>query len=179
MYFAGGLVFVILGFRVAWYTQQTGAALGQLVGVAPTIIAVRVRLGYSVESVDSFMAPTPPTRIRFITATHPVDSGKDIVLNSRPASVKVERLGSGLDFPPGRRWDGSRTAEYVLLIPHWGWAGPQTAGQHYDRRYLKRNDESGTHPVPLSVRFIFVSVTERFSTVRLTIQSRTRLEHQL
>ncbi|KAJ7798083.1 hypothetical protein B0H14DRAFT_2618221 [Mycena olivaceomarginata] len=27
VYFAGGLVFVILGFRVAWYTQQIGAAL--------------------------------------------------------------------------------------------------------------------------------------------------------
>jgi len=67
LYFMGGLVFVILGSRVSLQAALRftvpRAVLGQLVGIAPTIIAVRVGLGYSVETVHSFVAPTPPTRL--------------------------------------------------------------------------------------------------------------------
>ncbi|KAJ7836446.1 hypothetical protein B0H14DRAFT_2589663 [Mycena olivaceomarginata] len=59
-------------------------------GIAPTIIAVRVGLGYSVESVDSFIAPTPRTRAvsQFPAARH-VESA-DEILYIRPLSEKVE-----------------------------------------------------------------------------------------
>ncbi|KAJ6539965.1 hypothetical protein DFH09DRAFT_1089971 [Mycena vulgaris] len=61
-------------------------------GIAPTIIAVRVGLGYSVESVDSFVAPTPRTRVvsQFPGAPH-VESVHEI-LYIRPISVKVETV---------------------------------------------------------------------------------------
>ncbi|KAJ7494118.1 hypothetical protein FB451DRAFT_1551299 [Mycena latifolia] len=67
--------FVLIGLTVGriWWlaraAQQvmgrkttTAAILGQLVGIAPTIIAVRVGLGYSVDNVDSFIAPKPRAR---------------------------------------------------------------------------------------------------------------------
>ncbi|KAJ7817371.1 hypothetical protein B0H14DRAFT_2602086 [Mycena olivaceomarginata] len=61
-------------------------------GIAPTIIAVRVGLGYSVESVDSFIAPTPRTRAvsQFPAARH-VESA-DEILYIRPLSEKVETV---------------------------------------------------------------------------------------
>ncbi|KAJ7656641.1 hypothetical protein B0H17DRAFT_1213748 [Mycena rosella] len=66
LYLVGGIVFLVLfveePLEDLFYNIQTGAILAQLVAIAPTIIAVRVGLGYSVENVDSFIAPRPRTR---------------------------------------------------------------------------------------------------------------------
>ncbi|KAF7368391.1 hypothetical protein MVEN_00161000 [Mycena venus] len=59
LYLIGGLAFVIVTPETSTVASLSGTVLGQLVGIAPTIIAVRVGLGYSVESVDSFVTPTP------------------------------------------------------------------------------------------------------------------------
>ncbi|KAJ6557084.1 hypothetical protein DFH09DRAFT_1488852 [Mycena vulgaris] len=63
LYCVGGIVFLVLSLKsdLLMTSVQTGTVLGQLVGIAPTIIAVRVGLGYSVENVDSFIAPQPRT----------------------------------------------------------------------------------------------------------------------
>ncbi|KAJ7910932.1 hypothetical protein B0H13DRAFT_1876252 [Mycena leptocephala] len=71
LYCAGGILFAVAVFY-PWTISSldnfdvtpTGAILGQLVGIAPTIIAVRVGLGKSVDSVDSFSltATRPPAR---------------------------------------------------------------------------------------------------------------------
>ncbi|KAJ7494010.1 hypothetical protein FB451DRAFT_1360612, partial [Mycena latifolia] len=60
----GGIAFVATGSYGTFASIETisGGILGQLVGIAPTIIAVRVALGYSVDNVDSFIAPRPRTR---------------------------------------------------------------------------------------------------------------------
>ncbi|KAF7372432.1 hypothetical protein MVEN_00104500 [Mycena venus] len=73
LYFIGGLGFVTLMVKtgsgtlteIALKSLATlpGTVLGQLAGIAPTIIAVRVGLGYSIESVDTFVAPRPRTRV--------------------------------------------------------------------------------------------------------------------
>ncbi|KAJ6511797.1 hypothetical protein DFH09DRAFT_1100210 [Mycena vulgaris] len=70
----------------------TGTVLGQLVGIAPTIIAVRVGLGYSVESVDSFVAPTPRTRVVSQFPGAPYLESVHEILYIRPISVKVETV---------------------------------------------------------------------------------------
>ncbi|KAJ7795830.1 hypothetical protein B0H14DRAFT_3158384 [Mycena olivaceomarginata] len=54
IYCAGGIVFLILSVH---------HNMSEVVGIAPTIIAVRVGLGKSVESVDSFVAMAQP-RVR-------------------------------------------------------------------------------------------------------------------
>ncbi|KAJ6538125.1 hypothetical protein B0H19DRAFT_1240665 [Mycena capillaripes] len=79
LYFTGGLVFVVLFLKADLPKAQTGIVLGQLVGIAPTIIAVRVGLGYSVESVESFIGPgsMPLAEIRFSSAPQVVDSGEN------------------------------------------------------------------------------------------------------
>ncbi|KAF7328566.1 hypothetical protein MVEN_02544600 [Mycena venus] len=90
LYFIGGLVLIFTVFRIGVNSTYTGAVLGQLVGIAPTIIAVRVGLGCSVESVDSFIVPIPPTRNleQFKATKDPsVDSWKDDILYIRPESV--------------------------------------------------------------------------------------------
>ncbi|KAJ6562325.1 hypothetical protein B0H19DRAFT_1259910 [Mycena capillaripes] len=51
----GILYLILLGIRRS-STQVIFAALAQIVGIAPTIIVVRVGLGSSVDSVDSFRA---------------------------------------------------------------------------------------------------------------------------
>ncbi|KAF8136847.1 hypothetical protein K438DRAFT_749637 [Mycena galopus ATCC 62051] len=66
LYCAGAVALVILGFQQSFSHSNhggttafaTGAILGQLVGICPTIIAVRVGLKKSVESVDSLVAMT-------------------------------------------------------------------------------------------------------------------------
>ncbi|KAF8144088.1 hypothetical protein K438DRAFT_1874546 [Mycena galopus ATCC 62051] len=65
VYCAGGIVFLILSVHhnTSEVVATNGAILGQLVGIAPTIIAVRVGLGKSIESVDSFVAMAQP-RVR-------------------------------------------------------------------------------------------------------------------
>ncbi|KAF7344807.1 hypothetical protein MVEN_01641800 [Mycena venus] len=93
LYFIGGLVFIVKGFRIGVNSTFTSAVLGQLAGIAPTIIAVRVGLGYSVESVDSFIVPIPRTRNseHFKVAKDSlVDSWKDDILYIRPESVMPE-----------------------------------------------------------------------------------------
>ncbi|KAJ7731502.1 hypothetical protein B0H16DRAFT_1893325 [Mycena metata] len=52
IYCVSAIAFATIGFTLDQWT--TGAILGQLVGIAPTIIAVRVGLGHSVSSVESF-----------------------------------------------------------------------------------------------------------------------------
>ncbi|KAJ6541792.1 hypothetical protein B0H19DRAFT_1268745 [Mycena capillaripes] len=61
LYCAGGIAFLVLATSIRTGTTErlvsdliSGAVLGQLVGIAPTIIAVRVGLGQSVEGVGSF-----------------------------------------------------------------------------------------------------------------------------
>ncbi|KAJ7910922.1 hypothetical protein B0H13DRAFT_1876241 [Mycena leptocephala] len=82
LYCAGGILFIVMVFYPFTHRgldtfdvvsdlaihqrltdTPTGAILGQLVGIAPTIIAVRVGLGKSVESGESFsLAARPPAR---------------------------------------------------------------------------------------------------------------------
>ena len=61
-------------------------------GIAPTIIAVRVGLGCSVESVDSFIGsgarPPTPTQILFSSVPRRM-AGGDNVIYIRPESLKV------------------------------------------------------------------------------------------
>ncbi|KAJ7142750.1 hypothetical protein C8R44DRAFT_866053 [Mycena epipterygia] len=70
----------------------SGAILGQLVGIAPTIIAARVGLGYSVENVDSFIAAAPRTRPspQNIPASPSVESRDDQFLHIRADDDKAE-----------------------------------------------------------------------------------------
>ncbi|KAF7378225.1 hypothetical protein MSAN_00247300 [Mycena sanguinolenta] len=62
LYCAGGITFIILSLNqnISEVVATNGAVLGQLVGVAPTIIAVRVGLGKSIESMDSFATIAQP-----------------------------------------------------------------------------------------------------------------------
>ncbi|KAJ7131193.1 hypothetical protein C8R44DRAFT_731453 [Mycena epipterygia] len=94
LYCIGGIAFlaVVLNSTGAYFDMmRSGAVLAQLVGIAPTIIAVRVGLGYSVENVDSFMA-APRTRLRpqFNPATPSVESLDDQVLHIHAEGVMVE-----------------------------------------------------------------------------------------
>ncbi|KAJ7722199.1 hypothetical protein B0H16DRAFT_1473487 [Mycena metata] len=89
LYCVGGTAFIAVGLRlfVTGSLTFTGAILAQIVGIAPTLIAVRVALGCSVEDVNSFVvqpraarpplaakieAPTPESldeRVLYIQAT--------------------------------------------------------------------------------------------------------------
>ncbi|KAJ7779924.1 hypothetical protein B0H16DRAFT_1500243 [Mycena metata] len=89
LYCVGGTVFVPVGIRLFAIGEFsfTGVILAQIVGIAPTLISVRVALGCSVKNVDSFAvqpradhsplttkieAPTPESlddRILYIHAT--------------------------------------------------------------------------------------------------------------
>ncbi|KAJ7142735.1 hypothetical protein C8R44DRAFT_866040 [Mycena epipterygia] len=73
---AGGIAFLAVGLNKGDDLILSGAVLAQLVGIAPTIIAVRVGLGYSVENVGSFIAAAPRTRPppQFILGTPSVES---------------------------------------------------------------------------------------------------------
>ncbi|KAJ7831551.1 hypothetical protein B0H13DRAFT_2371386 [Mycena leptocephala] len=67
--FSGGLPAFLFTFSISFGrlntdTTTNGAILGQLVGIAPTIIVVRAGLGQSIESVDSFGAATPSHAVR-------------------------------------------------------------------------------------------------------------------
>ncbi|KAJ7779860.1 hypothetical protein B0H16DRAFT_1878489 [Mycena metata] len=56
LYCVGGTAFVVVGFRLAALPGGfTGAILAQIVGIAPTLISVRVALGCSVEDINSFV----------------------------------------------------------------------------------------------------------------------------
>jgi hypothetical protein len=87
LYVTPGIVYLIqVGVRPS-STQVTFAMLAQIVGIAPTIIVVRVGMGNSVDSVDSFRE-----------AGHSVQGS---VLDIR---ADIE----GLDF-----WDGKKDPEFV------------------------------------------------------------------
>ncbi|KAJ7910917.1 hypothetical protein B0H13DRAFT_591664 [Mycena leptocephala] len=101
LYCAGGIPFAVIAFytfldsasgtfAIAFDIIPTGAILGQLVGIAPTIIAVRVGLGKSVDSVDSFSlgATRPPARhpLEFQPTASATNSIEDRVLYLRPKS---------------------------------------------------------------------------------------------
>ncbi|KAJ7035434.1 hypothetical protein C8F04DRAFT_1258983 [Mycena alexandri] len=64
LYCVGGTAFVAVWFRLfeSGTLAFTGAILGQIVGIAPTLIAVRVALGCSVEDVKSFVVQPRATR---------------------------------------------------------------------------------------------------------------------
>jgi len=95
LYCAGAMAFIIL-FVVLWtrnisYVAETafsmGAILGQLVGIAPTIIAVRVGLGKSIESVDTFVEMAQPrARVREIPVVRSPVSIEQRVLYLRAES---------------------------------------------------------------------------------------------
>ncbi|KAF7339201.1 hypothetical protein MVEN_01997500 [Mycena venus] len=94
VYLCGGIAFIVLGLVAPFTLDVTteGIVLAQLVGIAPTIIAVRVALGQSVENVNSFIVPMSRMDSSFhheavVTAEDSVD---DEVLYIRPESVKVE-----------------------------------------------------------------------------------------
>ncbi|KAJ7142773.1 hypothetical protein C8R44DRAFT_761080 [Mycena epipterygia] len=64
LYFISGICFIVVGciHPLSSSAILSGPIIGQVVGIAPTIIAVRVGLGCSVENVDSFIAAAPRAR---------------------------------------------------------------------------------------------------------------------
>ncbi|KAJ7026410.1 hypothetical protein C8F04DRAFT_1296820 [Mycena alexandri] len=54
LYCVFGIAFVVVGFKVVIDGFSTGAVFGQIVCIAPTLIALRVGLGSGVEDVNSF-----------------------------------------------------------------------------------------------------------------------------
>ncbi|KAJ7433120.1 hypothetical protein B0H11DRAFT_2259717 [Mycena galericulata] len=99
LYCVGAIPFVGVAFASYTGLMQTsittsGAILGQLVGIAPTIIAVRVGLGRSVENVDSFIAAsqviphkrTPRMPHEFQSADPPLRAIEPQVLYLHPKS---------------------------------------------------------------------------------------------
>jgi len=100
LYCAGGIALVVLATSIPTGTTErlvsdliSGAVLGQLVGIAPTIIAVRVGLGQSVESVGSFAATGQPRTQNSpkFHATATAQSTEQHVLYLRPASENDRR----------------------------------------------------------------------------------------
>ncbi|KAJ7860780.1 hypothetical protein B0H13DRAFT_2282560 [Mycena leptocephala] len=95
LYLCGGIIFIVLGFVGSFNTdiKADGIVLAQLVGIAPTIIAVRVALGQSVESVNSFIMPGSRVHSSFDSeagVVTPVNSVDGEMLYIRPKSIKVE-----------------------------------------------------------------------------------------
>ncbi|KAJ7464279.1 hypothetical protein B0H11DRAFT_1922667 [Mycena galericulata] len=102
LYCVGAIPFIGVGFAsyfglVATDITTSGAILGQLVGIAPTIIAVRVGLGRSFENVDSFITAshilphkrTPRTPFEIRSAGPQVLPIEPQVLYLRPESGDV------------------------------------------------------------------------------------------
>ncbi|KAF7336423.1 hypothetical protein MSAN_02296300 [Mycena sanguinolenta] len=96
LYLCGGITFIVLDalgpFTVDSDAVPASIVLAQLVGIAPTIIALRVALGQSVENMDSFVVPRSRMHSSFHHEIIPtaVDLVVDEVLYIRPESVKVE-----------------------------------------------------------------------------------------
>ncbi|KAJ7493993.1 hypothetical protein FB451DRAFT_1164857 [Mycena latifolia] len=94
LYGAGAIAFVGASFFLALDSTLTGAILGQLVGIAPTIIAVRMGLGYNVENVDSFSAPK--ARTQSPAQSNPIrpsmKSVEERVLHIRPDSIQQDMV---------------------------------------------------------------------------------------
>ncbi|KAJ6474880.1 hypothetical protein C8R45DRAFT_383157 [Mycena sanguinolenta] len=100
LYLCGGIAFIALGLTGPFVSDviinSETIVLAQLVGIAPTIIAVRVALGESVENMNSFLVPRARMRSSFDheaigTAADSVDD-EDEVLYIRPESIKVEEV---------------------------------------------------------------------------------------
>jgi len=95
LYVCSGVAFIVLAEQgLVSIDAGMGIVLAQLLGIAPTIIAVRVALGQSVENVDSFIVPRPRVRSPFhqVGASDAADPAGDGVLYIRPESVKVEAV---------------------------------------------------------------------------------------
>ncbi|KAJ7687053.1 hypothetical protein B0H17DRAFT_1136558 [Mycena rosella] len=103
LYLMGGIAFLVVAFQLFNFKFSEeiklildqlitgGAILAQLVAIAPTIIAVRVGLGYSVDSVDSFIAPARRTRpLPQCIQTIPDTESSDQVLYIHADGVKLE-----------------------------------------------------------------------------------------
>ncbi|KAF8180456.1 hypothetical protein K438DRAFT_1976645 [Mycena galopus ATCC 62051] len=94
LYLCGGLAFLSITCFAPHNIAGYGVGLGQLVGIAPTIIAVRVGRGQSVENVNSFIVPKPhlqsPSHHK--AATAPVNSVEEEILYICPESVKLEAV---------------------------------------------------------------------------------------
>ncbi|KAJ7732924.1 hypothetical protein DFH07DRAFT_968198 [Mycena maculata] len=87
LYCVGGIAYVIVA--EIYPATTSGAVLGQLVGIAPTIIAVRVGLGQSVESVNSFVATARPracSPLEFRPAVASADAIESQMMYIRPES---------------------------------------------------------------------------------------------
>ncbi|KAJ7494144.1 hypothetical protein FB451DRAFT_1388251 [Mycena latifolia] len=84
----GGIAYIVMVMVLPWESTMTGAVIGQLVGIAPTIIALRVGLRCSVEDVDSFIAPQPRARPlpQLNSGTPSVQSVEERVIYIRPDS---------------------------------------------------------------------------------------------
>ncbi|KAJ7648823.1 hypothetical protein B0H17DRAFT_1271670 [Mycena rosella] len=91
-----GIVFLILGLFVHDDVIMSSAVVAQVVGMAPTIIAVRVALGYSIENGDSFIvaqAPHPPPILKAtISPPESQDTGTlDIYSGSKVLIAALQR----------------------------------------------------------------------------------------
>ncbi|KAJ7494100.1 hypothetical protein FB451DRAFT_1215998 [Mycena latifolia] len=88
LYGVGGIAYIIMLMVLPWEITMNGAVIGQLVGIAPTIIALRVGLRCSVEDVDSFIAPQPRARPlpQLNSGTPSVQSVEERIIYIRPDS---------------------------------------------------------------------------------------------
>ncbi|KAJ7154354.1 hypothetical protein C8R43DRAFT_440543 [Mycena crocata] len=110
LYCLGGIAFIIVAFREASSTNPvitSGAVLGQLVGIAPTILAVRVGLGKSVDSVDSYS--------RTVQAHSGRARPREIQLCTISSAHFVEpRISESGLRPEGGNHDGSKVPTEVV-----------------------------------------------------------------
>ncbi|KAJ6491159.1 hypothetical protein C8R45DRAFT_928984 [Mycena sanguinolenta] len=96
LYLCGGIAFISLGVGGPFTYDVTFSdiVLVQLVGIAPTIIAVRVALGQSIKNMDSFCV----LRSHMCSSVHhkviatAVDLVHDEVLYNQLESIKVEAV---------------------------------------------------------------------------------------
>ncbi|KAJ7265187.1 hypothetical protein C8J57DRAFT_1718436 [Mycena rebaudengoi] len=84
IYFASAIAFATIGFTLDPIYATTGAGLGQLVGIAPTIIAVRVGLGCSVSHPKGM-------RSRDEEAHGSLRNDTDTTRNNTPSTRSLER----------------------------------------------------------------------------------------
>ncbi|KAJ7138066.1 hypothetical protein C8R44DRAFT_766767 [Mycena epipterygia] len=91
IYSASVLTYLILGAIPSASVAQNPVVemLGQLVGIVPTLIIVRVGLGLSVQSIESTVSAARATDTS--SAPLALTSGFDIVSSDRPASYDAEK----------------------------------------------------------------------------------------
>ncbi|KAJ6505325.1 hypothetical protein C8R45DRAFT_1209103 [Mycena sanguinolenta] len=102
LYCAGGIAYIIISLHkrpnaaINAFARTNGAVLGQLVGIAPTIISVRVGLGKSVDNVESFVAiegRRVETAHEIRPAVAPTQSIQNRILYLRPNSRDEGKCG--------------------------------------------------------------------------------------